>query len=122
MSPEGVKQAQTYIQNLVDSYGDLGVAIGDIRNAYLSTQDVSTMQKLNLATDNFDSKVEELRKRLAAEGRELDTHVLYTIVAQDQFSGKAKESRFVTIGLMSGGMGVASVRDGCHTTKRLPML
>jgi len=37
----------------------------------------------------FDTRVEELRSRLASEGKELDTHVLYTIIAQDQFSGDA---------------------------------
>ena len=42
-------------------------------------------------TGLFDAQVEELRSRLADEGLQLDTHVLYTLVASDQFSGTADE-------------------------------
>jgi len=42
-------------------------------------------------TQDFYSQVEELRSRLESEGLELDTHVLYTLVAQDEFSGTADE-------------------------------
>ena len=94
MSDEGIQQAQTYIQNLIDSYGDLGLTQEKVKDLFTEQMlDSSTLSAGMNRSDYemlFDTRVEELRSRLAAEGKELDTHVLYTIIAQDQFSGDAE--------------------------------
>lgn len=96
MSEEGKKQAQTMIQNMIDQYGDLGVNMEQIHDTFIDSLDLD----LNTTAGHeqakgelsvFDQQVEELRSRLESEGLELDTHVLYTIVASDQFSGTADE-------------------------------
>lgn len=86
MSDEGKQQAQTYIKNLADSYGDLGLSLRDVKDFYWDLEGAPEMKG---RTGLYDTRVESLRQRLASEGRELDTHVLYTIIAQDQFSGDA---------------------------------
>ena len=95
MSDEGKEQARTMIQNMVDQYGDLGVNMSDIAGTYFDSLgiDESKMsgQEMSSYTQDFYDKVEELRSRLESEGLELDTHVLYTLVASDQFSGTADE-------------------------------
>lgn len=87
MSDEGKQQAQTYIKNLTDSYGDLGLSLKDVKDFYWDLEGAPEMKG---RTGLYDTRVESLRQRLASEGRELDTHVLYTIIAQDQFSGDAE--------------------------------
>lgn len=94
MSADGIKQAQTYIQNLIDSYGDLGLSMQDVSDIYWETQGIDKnttagLEEIRARTPSFDAQIEELRSRLASEGKELDTHVLYTIIAQDQFSDDA---------------------------------
>ena len=96
LSPEGLKQAQKYIENLVNQYGDLGTTIEQIHDTFIDSLGINInttagheQAKGELAL--FDKQVEQLRTDLAAEGLELDTHVLYTLVASDQFSGTAEE-------------------------------
>ena len=93
MSDEGKEQTQMFIQNMIDSYGDLDVELSDIWETYFDTLGVDNLpqEQAELVRDGFDAQVEELRSRLAVEGKELDTHVLYTLVASDQFSGTAEE-------------------------------
>lgn len=96
MSEEGKEQARTMIKNMIDSYGDLDIETKDMWDMFLSSRgvDINTtagQQQAKGLAPIFDAQVEELRSRLAAEGKELDTHVLYTLIASDQFSGTADE-------------------------------
>ena len=89
MSDEGKKQTQEYIQNLIDSYGDLGLSVSDAANLFVKSRGHIGQEQASDRAE-FNRKVEQLRSDLADRGKELDTHVLYTIVAQDQFSGDAE--------------------------------
>ena len=92
MTPESKKQAQILIRNMVDQYGDLGLSINDIADTYYESLGIEKSQigTTGIGTQ-FYSQVEDLRSKLAEEGIELDTHVLYTLVAQDEFSGTADQ-------------------------------
>ena len=94
MSEEGKEQTQTMIQNMINQYGDLGTTMEDIYKMYSGGVGVDSSNQQewgNRVRAGFNSQVDELRSRLAAEGKELDYHVLYTLVASDQFSGTAEE-------------------------------
>lgn len=90
MSPEGKEQAQTLIRNMVDQYGDLGLDISDVRKKYVDSNKAPIHYRGQVG-EGFDMMVAKLRSDLAEEGIELDTHVLYTLVAQDEFSGTADQ-------------------------------
>jgi len=82
------------IQNMINQYGDLGTTMEDIYKMYSGGVGVDSSNQQewgNRVRAGFNSQVDELRSRLAAEGKELDYHVLYTLVASDQFSGTAEE-------------------------------
>jgi len=81
---------------MINQYGDLGLTLEDIYDEYWQVQGVDKnttagYEQIKGQKQFLDAQVEELRSRLAAEGKELDTHVLYTLIASDQFSGTAEE-------------------------------
>jgi len=79
---------------MINQYGDLGTTMEDIYKMYSGGVGVDSSNQQewgNRVRAGFNSQVDELRSRLAEEGKELDYHVLYTLVASDQFSGTAEE-------------------------------
>lgn len=94
MSEEGKEQARTMIQNMVDQYGDLGLTQDKVMDFFTDQMLASSSGSAGLNRGDyqtlFNNRLEELQSMLP-EGEELDMHVVYTLIASDQFSGTADE-------------------------------
>ena len=94
MSPEGIEQANTYIENLIASMGVLGAKTSEVKDLFL---DLNVEDKhagshdRHMAGEEYDQRVAELEANLAAEGQEINMNVVAALVATDQFSGTADE-------------------------------
>lgn len=93
---EGIKQAKTYIDNLMGSVGLLADSYKDVRDLYLSIyapegQDMASAEKRGTIEAQFLGTYEQLKEQLAANGEEINMDVVARLIALDEFSGPTEE-------------------------------
>lgn len=96
MSPEGIEQANTYIQHLIESMGELANSSDDVKNLFMdlyAPKDVSlaTHEQREGLEQSYESNFATLQAALAERGEEINWNVVATLVAQDKFSGDADQ-------------------------------
>ena len=88
MSPEGLEQMNTYIQNLIDSYGDLNVTQQQVKDQFITADPNTRTSDYIEQSKQFEQNMSKIRK---AYGDDINWQVVYELIASDQFSGTAEE-------------------------------
>lgn len=93
MSPEGIEQTEKYIRNLIEAYSELNLTQNDVREAFMDTlapdlieDDPHYKEQQSAWFARTMSDLKELNG-----GEDLNMEIIYTLIAQDEFSGEAED-------------------------------
>lgn len=96
MGFEGQEQMETYVRNLIHSYGEnIKIADEDLNDIVLgnliSKDKNAGIGKQQAAQEAFNETYKTLSDRLTAEGLEVDNRVIWELIMEDEFTGSAQE-------------------------------
>lgn len=94
MTPEGLKQLQTYVENLTTSFGDLDVSSEEALSAIKSnivTADSTQVDDFRRQTAQAETMFDDLISQIEAEGGEVNYQVIWELAMMDRFSDPAAD-------------------------------
>ena len=89
MTPKGLKELNTYIQNLAMSYGDLQISADDAKEAMrlsMVTADSTQIDDFRRQTGQYEEMINSLEREY---GDELNWEVVWMLALEDRFSDPA---------------------------------
>ena len=93
LSPEGMEQLQTYVDNLTMSFGDLGVSAEEARqaivNSFMQNVDIQGPYKSDAVQAMTESAINDLQAQIEESGQEVNWQIVWELAMMDRFSDPA---------------------------------
>lgn len=95
LSPQGIKQLTTYVQNLATSYGELGVSADDAKEAVKNSivtatgTDVTSLGERKRQLEQYEQAIDNLKNYYGEEN--INWEVVWMLALEDRFSDPAAD-------------------------------
>lgn len=93
-SPEGMEELNTYLDNLIHSYGDLGISAEEARSAVIQSfvGDAKTYGEVDARSKLGAERYEEVIEQLKAQyGEDINYQIIWELAMEDRFSDPAAD-------------------------------